>query len=320
MPIGDDASRAYHADDELAASVGSLALPSWGAIAVEIAAAHPQPGVNPLDFVRRKYLATVHAITHRAVVSYATRWTVPNNGPPVSPSALAISSGDIQAFMEALHDVKETKLDLIIHSPGGSPEAAEAIVLYLRSKFDHIRVFVPHMAMSAATMIACAADEVVMGKHSFIGLIDPQLQLQTSLGIRNVPAQAIIDQFQRAVVECQDPAKVRAWLPMLTQYGPDLLITCENASKLSKALVSKWLENYMFSSDPKAHYKATAVSDWMADHNEFKTHGRPISREDARNKDMIIIDLEADQLLEDATVRLSCDDAYFSQARRLSKS
>ena len=125
--------------------------------------------------------------------------------------------------MEALYGIPETKLDLIVHSPGGSPEAAEAIVIYLRSKFEHIRVFVPHMAMSAATMIACAADEVVMGKHSFIGPIDPQLQLQTGLGVRLVPAQAIVDQFAQAVLECQDATKIRAWLPMLTQYGPDLL-------------------------------------------------------------------------------------------------
>jgi len=57
-----------------------------------------------------------------------------------------------------------------LHSPGGSIEAAEAIVTYLRSKFAHIRAIVPHSAMSAATMIAMACDEIVMGKHSFLGL------------------------------------------------------------------------------------------------------------------------------------------------------
>ena len=44
-------------------------------------------------------------------------------------------------------------LDLILHTPGGFPEAAESIVKYLRSKFStNIRVIVPHLSMSAGTM------------------------------------------------------------------------------------------------------------------------------------------------------------------------
>ena len=108
-------------------------------------------------------------------------------------------------------------LDLILHSPGGSPEAAEAIVSYLRSRFTNIRVIVPQLAMSAATMIACAANEIVLGKHSSLGPTDPQILIPTSLGIRAVPAQAVLDQFDRAQMECADPAKLSAWLPMLSQ-------------------------------------------------------------------------------------------------------
>ena len=108
-------------------------------------------------------------------------------------------------------------LDLILHSPGGSPEAAEAIVSYLRSRFTNIPVIVPQLAMSAATMIACAANEIVLGKHSSLGPTDPQILIPTSLGIRAVPAQAVLDQFDRAQMECADPAKLSAWLPMLSQ-------------------------------------------------------------------------------------------------------
>ena len=89
-------------------------------------------------------------------------------------------------------------------------------LLYLRSRFEHIRVIVPHLAMSAATMIACAADEIVMGKHSFVGPTDPQLLLATQLGIRPVPAQAVLDQFDRAQRESKDPTKYAAWVPMLS--------------------------------------------------------------------------------------------------------
>jgi ClpP class serine protease len=56
--------------------------------------------------------------------------------------------------MGVFYELKGKDLDLIVHSPGGSPEATEAIVTYLRSKFNDIRVIVPQAAMSAATMLA----------------------------------------------------------------------------------------------------------------------------------------------------------------------
>ena len=206
--------------------------------------------------------------------------------------------------MEAVHGLTGRDLDLIIHSPGGSAEAAEAIVLYLRSKFDHVRVFVPHMAMSAATMLACAADQIVMGNHSFIGPIDPQLQLQTPLGIRIVAAQAIIQQFEMAQTESADPAKIRAWLPMLSQYGPDLLATCLNASDLSRTLVTEWLSKYMFQGDPNADQKADDIAGWLGNHGIFKTHGRPIARALAEQRVLNIFELESDQPLQDAVLSI----------------
>lgn len=49
-----------------------------------------------------------------------------------------------------------------------------------------------------APMEAFADDEIVMGKHSLLGLTDPQVLLQTHLGLRLVPAQAVLEQFDRA--------------------------------------------------------------------------------------------------------------------------
>jgi membrane-bound ClpP family serine protease len=68
--------------------------------------------------------------------------------------------------MEACSDAKERKLDLFLHSPGGDPDTVEQMCAYLRTQFDEIRAIVPVYAMSAATMIALAADEIVMGADS----------------------------------------------------------------------------------------------------------------------------------------------------------
>jgi hypothetical protein len=282
-------------------------MPSWGEIGREIASVDPaqvSAAASPFDLVRRKYLAQMYGLTGRATIVYATKWTMPNAGAGIPPDMLSITANDIHGFMETVDGLTSRDLDLIIHSPGGSAEAAEAIVIYLRSKFDHIRVFVPHMAMSAATMLACAADQIVMGNHSFIGPIDPQLQLQTALGPRIVAAQAIIQQFEMAKTECADPGKVRAWLPMLSQYGPDLLATCINASDLSKTLVTEWLTTYMFKGDQDGAQKAKDIGDWLGSHSIFKTHARPISRAMAKQHRLNIVELESDPRLHDAVLSI----------------
>ena len=206
--------------------------------------------------------------------------------------------------MEVSHGLQGDALDLILHSPGGSPEAAEAIVLYLRSRFSHIRVIVPQLAMSAATMIACAADEIVLGKHSFLGPTDPQLVLPTSLGVRAIPAQAVLDQFDRAQQDCADPAKLSAWLPMLTQYGPDVLVQCESALEMSKELVAKWLETYMFKDKADRVDMAETVADWLAGRNNFKSHSRHIPRNEVEEHHLNVNRLEEDEHFQDLALSI----------------
>jgi hypothetical protein len=228
---------------------------------------------------------------------YASKWT--QHDPNVSPDVVSITDEDTQGLMEVVQGLSGPNLDLILHSPGGSSEAAEALVTYLRSKFSHIRVVVPHMAMSAATMVACAADVITMGKHSFLGPIDPQLIINTPLGWRMVPAQAITEQFEQAAEECQDSKKLGAWLPMLSQYGPDLLVQCKHASDMSRQVVMEWLEALMFKGETDAAAKASEIATWLASHSEFKSHGRHIPRSKLESKGLKIEHLEDDQTMQD---------------------
>lgn len=276
-------------------------MPSWGNILREINDLRQRDPLA-LDLVRRRYIASQYAHSKRAVILYATKWTQGSEGVP--PDMISVSDGDIQGFMECLHGVKESKLDLIIHSPGGSLAAADACVQYIRSKFDHVRVFVPQAAMSAATMIACAADEIVMGKHSFLGPIDPQLIMQTNLGPRSIPAQAILDQFNKARIECVDPAKLPVWLPMLQQYGPDLLVQCENVVALSEEIVRNWLAMYMFRGKAEAAERAGKIAGWLSNHANFKMHGRYLNRDTLRAQGLNILNLEDDRDQQDFVLSL----------------
>ncbi|MDE2028090.1 MAG: ATP-dependent Clp protease proteolytic subunit, partial [Candidatus Omnitrophica bacterium] len=267
-------------------------MPTWGEILKEI----QTPPENP-DSIRRKYLTNLSNHTGRDVILYSTKWTDPAG---INPDVISITEEDIQGFMEVVHGLRRTKLDLIIHSPGGSPAATEAIVKYLRKKFTDIRIIVPQGAMSAGTMLACAGNRIVMGKHSFLGPIDPQFILPYVQGtVRMVPAQAILDQFKLAKEECLDNKNLGPWLPILAQYGPGLLIECKNAIALSKKLVQDWLKQFMFKGMPRAAHKANLIAKRLAAHTDHKSHSRHLDREECREWGLIIDDLETDQVLQD---------------------
>jgi hypothetical protein len=281
-------------------------LPTWGELLKEFGtlteSAQERPlefaGQSPADVLRRKYLRELSRLTKRATIVYATSWMEPKGVPG---DQLAIGIGDMQGFMEAVSDLEERELDLILHSPGGSAEAAESIVEYLRSRFDHIRVVIPVAAMSAATMVALAADEILMGAHSQLGPIDPQFTIFTPEGPRSAPAQAIKDQFEMAKQQCvTDPRNIAAWTPILRSYTPGLLAQCDHQEQLAKSVVARWLERYMFAGQEDPATRAEAAANWFADFTGFGSHSRRVSRDDARTQGINIIDLEADDALQDA--------------------
>lgn len=283
-------------------------MPTWGELLKELTSlreSHRQRpdefgGQSPEDVLRRKYLRQLSACTGRATIVYATAWMEPKN---VTADHLSITLADVQGFMEAVSNAEETQLDLILHSPGGTAEAAESIVEYLRTRFEDVRVIVPIAAMSAATMIALAADRIVMGAHSQLGPIDPQFTMMTPEGPRSAPAQAIKDQFAQAMEDCStDPRRIAAWTPILRGYGPGLLAQCAHQEHLAKTVVARWLKRYMFKGDHDPAGKAATAADWFADFSGFGSHSRRVSRDDARGVGIHVEDLEADHALQDAVL------------------
>lgn len=269
-------------------------MPTWGEVLGEL----QQPGnrlpngAPDFDGVRRRYVQQLADLTGRPAIVYYTDW-LGKGGP-----ATSITLEDMQGMMEVCKDVKGPALDVVLHSPGGSPEAAASIVRYLRTKFKNMRVFVPLAAMSAATMWALAADEIVMGKHSQLGPIDPQMVSSAW----TAPARAILRQFEQAKDECKDPSLLGAWVPILQQYGPALIQQCEAAEALALRLVQEWLEQYMFAADAGKAAKAERVAKYFASYDEHRSHSLGISRDQARRRGVRITKLEKDQVLQDAVL------------------
>lgn len=269
-------------------------MPTWGEILEEVQASAQERGGHPdFDAIRRKYLTNLHALTERDTIVYYSDW-LRGSGPNTS-----ITLEDMQGVMEVVKGLHGPRLDLILHSPGGSAEATASIVRYLRTRYDDIRIFVPLAAMSAATMWVLAGNEIVLGAHSQLGPIDPQLV--TAQG--SIPARAVIEQFERAKRECaQDASLLGAWLPILQQYGPALIEQCEAAEELARRLVREWLTKYMFGGQANAAQKATQVARYFASFKLHRSHSLGIDREQARSRGVVIRNLEDDPALQDAVL------------------
>ena len=236
-------------------------MPSWGAILDSL---NSVP--NPLDSMRKKYLATMHEYTGRNVIAYYSGFI---QKPGLD--GCGIDDNDKNAFMQAVCGLDRSKgLDLILHTPGGQIAAAESLVSYLKALFGKdIRTFVPQIAMSAGTMIALSTKEIVMGKQSNLGPIDPQFGGMSCSGI--------IEEFSEASKDVtENPRMAAVWGPIISKYHPTFIGDCKKAIDWSDKIVKQWLTENMFSEFEDKAAKAEAVVKTLSSHNATYSHSRHI--------------------------------------------
>jgi enoyl-CoA hydratase/carnithine racemase len=205
--------------------------------------------------------------------------------------------------MSAIHGLERSKgCDLILHTPGGEVAATESLVNYLRAMFGtNIRAIVPELAMSAGTMVALSCGEILMGEHSSLGPIDPQ--------IGGIPAHGVIEEFDQAARAIRaDPANIPVWQPIIAKYNPTLVGECQKAIDWSNQVVKDWLTSGMFKSDADADTKADRVLQELGDHALTLSHSRHISMQRARDLGLKVAALEDDDKLQEAalTVHHAC--------------
>ena len=262
-------------------------MPALTEIETEIHVAAAKGDRAPFETVRNRHMRRLAKITGNNAAIYATCF-VQKAAPE---SGLSIISEDVHGFMDILNGADKGKgLDLILHSPGGRAEAAEGIADYLHQHFAkrRIRVIVPHMAMSAATMLTCAADSVVMGNHSSLGPVDPQLVLGRGGERRTVAAYSIVSEFEDLLEKGAGEHWAEA---VLARYEIGLLDECKQRTEMAKALTGDLLARRMFAGEPKSK-RAEPLANYLANHADFKSHERPVSFAKARENGMIVERLE----------------------------
>jgi len=255
------------------------------------------------DIVRRKYLRGLASLTKRNTIAYYSGWLQKGDLMRAGVRGFEVNDGDKNGFMTAINKLDRSKgLDLILHTPGGETAATESLVDYLRTMFgNNMRAIVPQIAMSAGTMIALACKEIVMGKHSNLGPIDPQYG--------GLAAHGVIEEFERAKTEIQrTPILAHVWQPILAKYTPTLIGECEKAILWSKEMTKDWLKTGMFEGEADAETKADRVIAELGDHILTKSHARHISMSRAQELGIKVVKLEDDPRLQDAvlSVHHSC--------------
>ena len=264
-------------------------MPSWNEILNEIEATGSTHAV-----VRRRYLSALHELTGRNAIVYYSGWLQKPNLPGGE-----IDDADKNGFMSVIYQLDRNKgLDLVLHTPGGDTAATESLVDYLHSMFStDIRAIVPQLALSAGTMVACACREIIMGKHSSLGPIDPQ--------ISGMPAHGILEEFCRAKKEVQkDPDTVSLWQSIIANYPPTLIGECEKAIAWCNEMTRDWLLRGMFIDTKEARSAVCKIVTELADHSVTKTHARHLSAEHCRNIGLKVTNLEDERELQRAVLSL----------------
>lgn len=237
-------------------------MPSWGEILEKIKHTDSQ---NPLDLIRRQYLMTMHKYTNRNIIAYYSGFL----SKPKSDTS--INDSDKNAFMQTVHGLDTSKgLDLILHTPGGNLAATESIVRYLQTIFNgNIRAFIPQIAMSAGTMIALSCKEIIMGKQSNIGPIDPQFNGLSCVGI--------IEEFTQAIKEIKKyPERIPIWQVIISKYHPTFIGDCKKAVEWSEKIVTEWLCSNMLKNNANPKEDAKRIVKALGSHKKTFSHSRHI--------------------------------------------
>jgi ClpP class serine protease len=166
------------------------------------------------------------------------------------PLARYIDIEDSEAVLRAIRLTDaEMPLDLVLHTPGGLVLASEQIACALKRHKGKVTVFIPHYAMSGGSLIAMAADEIVMDPNAVLGPVDPQLGGQQGY----YPAVSILKALEQPNPNRDDQTLIlgdvaRKAIDQVYQAVYSLLLkhnTPEKADEIAKMLSEgRWTHDY----------------------------------------------------------------------------
>lgn len=177
-------------------------MSEWFWLVFVVLAIQPMLRQRLLEAMRGRLIGRLEQRRGSRVISLVHRQeTVSFLGIPV---LRYIDVDDSEQILRAIHLTDpELPIDLVLHTPGGLALASTQIARALSRHKGKVTVFIPHYAMSGGTLIALAADEIVMSEHAVLGPADPQ--------VGGVPAASILRAVERKpIAEVEDETLILA--------------------------------------------------------------------------------------------------------------
>jgi ClpP class serine protease len=165
------------------------------------------------------------------------------------PIVRYIDINDSEAVLRAIQLTDDdVPLDLILHTPGGLVLAALQIAHAVRERKSKVTVFVPHYAMSGGTLIALAADEIVMCENSVLGPIDPQIGDSPAASLLKVLEKKPIDKIDdRTLIQADIAAKAITQVKQAARWLLDRRLPDDKAEALAEKLsIGTWTHDFPF--------------------------------------------------------------------------
>ena len=262
-------------------------MPSWDEIINRVQSVSDQG--KELNSLRSEFLSKIYQLTGRNVITYYSCWLKTSGAPNSS-----INEQDMNAFMNAVHGLDRSKgLDLILHTPGGDLAATESLVNYLQTMFNNdIRAIIPQISMSAGTIMALSCREIIMGKQSSLGPIDPQLG--------GIACQSVIEEFEKAIKDVTDnPSSAHLWQVIIGRLNPTFITSCNKAIEWSQNLMETYLCKVYGD-----RFDINPLKELFLNNKNSFSHSRHISRESCKSVNLRIVDLEDNQELQEAVLSL----------------
>ena len=207
----------------------------------------------------------------------------------VSGSRCVIDEDDTMPFVDLLHGLPPNRdADLLLHTTGGSIDAAEKLMGMLRRHVGpaRLRIIVPDFAKSAGTLMVLGADSVVMSDTSELGPIDPQAPLFD----RWQSVQNYLDAYKAHADTLKTDGDNIAARIMLGKLDPATLKLCEAAVRRARQAAENLLKRGMFRDG--GNWSLTVTE--LLDTRRWSSHGQMISWEDAQDPHLgLVVDYRA---------------------------
>lgn len=210
---------------------------------------------------------------------------------------------DVKQIIErnCKEDQKHDTLYVLLTTPGGSLNPVKRMVNIFRNFYEEVNFIVPDYAYSAGTVMCCSGDNIYMDYYSVLGPIDPQVRNKDG---KFVAALGYLDKINELIEKARNNKLTNAEFIILKDFDLAELRAYEQARDLAVDLLVEWLPKYKFKNwtihastqspvlQEEKRTRAMDIAQNLSDNKEWKSHGRPISRDELKRLKLQIERLE----------------------------